>query len=1186
MAILASDVKLYESQKLVDEDDGGGRATGNVIIDGDVNNLFADISRLDRTIGDVSLRKTFVGVATNNDDTYLGAHAIIAARPADPNVHVLMFNTDSETDTRENARNRIESYVVRGTAAPWYLFGDQFTGQRMIVGFQRLEQAPPEPGEVYELLEGATNQFIRVTEVDQEITTWPYTNGQTVTTLTIRRLEIGISAPLNNDYDGGTPAPAGTTDSATKIYSTQVADASQYFGITALAEAMEVGDLVVPVDSVYAHLVPSAQSESPLVDLAGFPVKRVVIPAKATNRSESASVAASDNGQAYTMRPIVPGTLTLTLTNQSGTWEDNGQGGFTHQSGSNNLQNLAVDYESGLITWYENVYTGTLTMTLDYQPGAVVVGAANTGSFDIVANNRSYSYSINLATQKPRPGSFRASYMALGKWQDITDRGDGVLEGVGSGSINFTTGTVLLTFEALPDVGTAVMYSWVEDIADEFGLVAGNITQNPTYEFALLPGVEMGSVSITFTSNGTPRTVTDSAGTLTGDATGLIAYSTGQVRMTPGVPIDDGTNITIDYELASTSEQAVAGDEAGGYINFDLPDNVQPGSLLLTFQATKRTTQGRRAGSTTVAVPYDQTITRTVMDNGAGALKDAATGAAVLGSINYTTGAVQVQVERGYTVTNTGSYVVPDGFDPVTLQRNYQNVPYSENVNLTENYVAGSMVAKYQPDTAVFAAQEDVIPVTTCILELLSGATAAPIIPGSVLFTWAGKTYYDRDSVVYTDFNDDLGAGVSVGSIDYNTGRVTLQDWPSTTSTTVAVVAMATEESNIETSVVTFRTPAKLLRPGSFNLTVTRADTGTTITAQAGNDGKIQTAAVEGFVNVENGQVLLWFTSDNTTTDGSADIPILPATLRYTAISYAYIPLDADLIGVDPVRLPSDGRVPIFRDGDVLVIAHTAETNLGTPTDGQVVNLARDHQASIEVRDANGVAMDPAQYTVNLALGRITFANPVTLQDADTNALTTPLAALDRIEHMALATDVQVNGQITIASPTPHAFPADETVVSSALVFGDIWARVYNEFTQKTWNGGAPNWTSARIGDDSTASYNLIDYPIAVVNAGAITEKWALVFTSTTAFQIVGQERGIIGTGSISTVTAPMNPNTGSPYFTIAQEGWGSGWVSGNVLRFDTDGCLAPMWIARTVLAAAATFEDDTFVIQVRGDAD
>ncbi|MFK0572183.1 hypothetical protein [Endozoicomonas sp.] len=67
MAITNNDVKLFESQRLTDEEDGGGRVTGSEVIDGNVNNLFQDISRIDRTIGDVALRKAFIGISTDNN---------------------------------------------------------------------------------------------------------------------------------------------------------------------------------------------------------------------------------------------------------------------------------------------------------------------------------------------------------------------------------------------------------------------------------------------------------------------------------------------------------------------------------------------------------------------------------------------------------------------------------------------------------------------------------------------------------------------------------------------------------------------------------------------------------------------------------------------------------------------------------------------------------------------------------------------------------------------------------------------------------------------------------------------------------------------------------------------------------------------------------------------------------------
>ena len=67
MAINNNDIKLFESQRLSNEVDGEGRVIGREVIDGNVNNLFQDISRIERAVGDVALRKAFVGIST---DTY------------------------------------------------------------------------------------------------------------------------------------------------------------------------------------------------------------------------------------------------------------------------------------------------------------------------------------------------------------------------------------------------------------------------------------------------------------------------------------------------------------------------------------------------------------------------------------------------------------------------------------------------------------------------------------------------------------------------------------------------------------------------------------------------------------------------------------------------------------------------------------------------------------------------------------------------------------------------------------------------------------------------------------------------------------------------------------------------------------------------------------------------------------
>jgi hypothetical protein len=141
-------------------------------------------------------------------------------------------------------------------------------------------------------------------------------------------------------------------------------------------------------------------------------------------------------------------------------------------------------------------------------------------------------------------------------------------------------------------------------------------------------------------------------------------------------------------------------------------------------------------------------------------------------------------------------------------------------------------------------------------------------------------------------------------------------------------------------------------------------------------------------------------------------------------------------------------------------------------------------------------------------------------------------------------------------------------------------ARVTNVFDLLSFS----TWSNVP-GTQATAQYNDIDYPIEVRNNGAVGERWRINFTSTNAFQVIGENLGVIATGTTGTDCAPVNALTGNPYFIIRAAGWGIGWAAGNQLRFNTVGAAAPIWIARTVLPGA-TLEGDAFSLQMRGDVD
>ena len=103
--------------------------------------------------------------------------------------------------------------------------------------------------------------------------------------------------------------------------------------------------------------------------------------------------------------------------------------------------------------------------------------------------------------------------------------------------------------------------------------------------------------------------------------------------------------------------------------------------------------------------------------------------------------------------------------------------------------------------------------------------------------------------------------------------------------------------------------------------------------------------------------------------------------------------------------------------------------------------------------------MDPSEFVIDLDAGTITFGNPITFVDAQSNALTLPLRAIERVEHMTVVSDAQVSGSLTMISPLPHDFPADDTTVSPAPCYLAISTRGFTMSSRKR-----PGTAAARTG--------------------------------------------------------------------------------------------------------------------------
>jgi hypothetical protein len=405
------------------------------------------------------------------------------------------------------------------------------------------------------------------------------------------------------------------------------------------------------------------------------------------------------------------------------------------------------------------------------------------------------------------------------------------------------------------------------------------------------------------------------------------------------------------------------------------------------------------------------------------------------------------------------------------------------------------------------------------------------------------------------------------------------------------------------TSVV-FRTAAAPLRSSGLQFLARRSTDGALMRAVSDNDGVITGSFDDNDTltelpqpGVSNGYVLPFVpaTTSAGSASGSVDSnagvveivftqPVILSTLTYNAVAYTTLPQDPERLGLNPVRLPTNGEVPVFQDGYLVLIHHTDTVSVASPVADQVIDCGRTDVAVIVIKDALGALLANDQYAVDLAAGTATLANPFSAIDNDGNSLTLPLSVNHRIEDRAVITNASVTGQLQLNVELTHDYVADDSYVSAVVEVGDLQARIKNTFFQKIDDAGT--FTDALVGDAATSSYDDLNYPILIDSLGCVEDRWKLKFTSSTGFECISEQRGVIGTGSINADFSPLNPMTGTPYFTVRASGWGVGWVSGNVVRFNTDACAAPLEIIRTVTPSNQQVDDDVIVIEFMGDAD
>ena len=1197
--LTTQDLRFYPTKNLTDSDDGGGLMVRNPLTGAD-NELFNPVSDQDRTIGRFSARSVHAAVRRPDAAKLGGAHVIISKPAKAGNVSHLLYRGVRYGERRKDIIKRIAAYAVYTIESKMTLLSTQSLGSRIVQAYQRTDEALPLVGDVYCLRQDKKGypqqeQYIKVIRVSSEDRT--FTDAVTGKDFVRTVVKMEISTALTADFIGVDYPSIAYADPACKLRETHIADGAQYYGVKPLVEAIRKGVMTLKVPSLMEKLVPTSQIETSHTDLTAAGQQQLIFDAAKGESSLIGSVALNGNSVLYAGNAITPGSLRLVLN----ATEIRDRGGDLV---INDRAVGTVDYAHGELRFAESVHAGGW-WTLYFRPAAEFLQVADTASIPVTINNRTYNYSMTILPV-PAPGSLVVSYRAQGRWYDLRDDGSGALRGGsaghGSGTINYRTGTVTITCGEQPDVASEVMFAWgsqatVHNRADS--------TPTATMLIQLEAGLAPNTVKLAWTDNGAAKTAQDDgAGNISGAWTGTVDYRSGDITLSSYPGGEQRLDVKVDYSVGAPQQaewKAPARDGAGN-VNLTLGQTqIKPRSVELTYNVLVEDYDTKVQAGEAYTRQIDPYVT--VRDDGAGALRDA--GGVSRGTINYSTGVIKLKPDAVVKIPKAIYRKQPMGEEIVSTQGTTQTVkPLYRMVFAGYEYVDALAAAPIDDSFVVSAkyrgqqtedARSKKAASGTLRIDLLP-TYAERIVPGSVRFAIGQETYFDRRGELYYRLEPATGAAARIGSINYESGIATVEQAP---AGVVNLQALAGTVSANPVDTAVWRIPASPIRPASLQITATPLSGGQ-LNVRADNGGKITGGNVEGSIDYETGVARVrfgkwvtaagnegkyWYNPDAVRPDGKIWQPaqVYADTILYNAVSYTYLPLDTSAIGIDAVRLPADGRVPIYRRGDMIVIGHRLTDDLGSAhTAGQTVRLSRDHIDSLCLRDAKNQAIEAKWYDYDLDAGTLTWATPL-----DLSAYQMPITAHHAREEENRVIVADIDGTLQLQFPVGRDYPKEDTYVSSALIGGDLEVRHSPPWSQKLFDNV---WSDDPRGDAITAKLNLKDYPLVLTDDGATTDRWAIVWRDGTQFDLYSEALGFVGRYDALQDLAPINAATGKPYFVLKKGAFGinngaSPWAVGNAVRLNTYGTHLGVWVLRAVQPSATKqTETDGFVMCLRGN--
>ena len=124
--------------------------------------------------------------------------------------------------------------------------------------------------------------------------------------------------------------------------------------------------------------------------------------------------------------------------------------------------------------------------------------------------------------------------------------------------------------------------------------------------------------------------------------------------------------------------------------------------------------------------------------------------------------------------------------------------------------------------------------------------------------------------------------------------------------------------------------------------------------------------------------------------------------------------------------------------------------------------------------------------------------------------------------------------------------------IASLMTVGDLTPQVFNIVTSS-----------------ASGTFDSVNNPPILDNRGSIDQVWTLTFTSSSAFDVTGDDKGSVGSGNITGGVTIVNP-AGGNYFNIQPAAFGGSFAAGDTITFETTVAGKPFWIERIVPAGMA----------------